>query len=295
MKILYDRLRLCLFCSLFAAFTSGLAAAEAAFIVKGSYIDNRGFPVDESYVISLSDDQQIIEARTILADPERRNNTIITARIAPSSDSVNRNFSIPGRPFWSWHVEEVIGFTDISNVRLPNDPKHVDHPSKIEADPAQWIADNGNEIAFVNFYLLAEITNQADAKLINVSTRGYVSDGEFILIAGFIIPEGSAKTVIIRGMGPSLSDMGVSQVIDDPKVALYSGRDLVHENDNWKENQSVIPFNYVQRWLIPDYGREAAFVITLEPGSYTVHLGASNDVLGVGLLEVYDIDDETLF
>jgi hypothetical protein len=69
----------------------------------------------------------------------------------------------------------------------------------------------------------------------NLSTRGLVSTGDNVLINGFIISGTDPRTVILRALGPSLSDFGLSNVLPDPVLSLYdSSGTLIATNDDWR-------------------------------------------------------------
>ena len=106
------------------------------------------------------------------------------------------------------------------------------------------------------------------------------------MIAGFIITGNSSKTVLIRGMGPSLVNAGLSDVLQDPVLELRSANgSLIFKNDNWKDDQQSqiegTPFQ-------PTDDRESVIMVTLEPGAYTAVLTGKDQTTGVGLIELYD-------
>jgi hypothetical protein len=109
------------------------------------------------------------------------------------------------------------------------------------------------------------------------------------MIGGFIINGSASKPVIIRGMGPSLANVGIpaSTVLNDPILELRgSDGSLITANDNWKDSpqRSQIEGSAFQ----PGDDREAVIVATLPPGAYTAILTGKNQTTGVGLVEVYD-------
>jgi hypothetical protein len=124
------------------------------------------------------------------------------------------------------------------------------------------------------------------SQLLNISTRLRVLTDENVLIGGFIITGADAKTVIIRGLGPSLTSQGVPGALQDPTLELHQGNTTIATNDNWKDTQeqainaSTIP---------PTNDLESAIVATLNPGAYTAILAGKNGGTGVGLVEVYDL------
>ena len=125
-------------------------------------------------------------------------------------------------------------------------------------------------------------------KPVNFSTRGKVGTGENVLINGFIITGSSAKKVIVRAAGPSLTQYGVVGALSDPTLALYnSAGTLLASNDNWRDSQQT---EITATSLQPSNNLESAIVRTLPPGFYTAVMNGKNGATGVGLVEIYDLD-----
>ena len=242
----------------------GAASAQenATFIVQGEVRDEQGFKISESYILPLTDNEHIAQARALLAidsfDLEDRK---IVATIEPGGDGSNRNYSLPERPAWSWRIKEFIRFEGDIHIGIPPERKH--YPSGIEEDPEAWIAKGGEYISDLRgFYIVAELSDAGETEFINISTRGFVGSGEQVLVAGFIIPEGATKTVLIRGIGPSLAEHGVQDPLLDPKIIVYKGSSIIAQNDNWQDGQSLKQFDYISERFLPTRDQEAAFLIT---------------------------------
>jgi len=106
-----------------------------------------------------------------------------------------------------------------------------------------------------------------------------------VLIGGFIVAGDDPKTVILRAIGPSLPLGGV---LADPVLELHNPDGSVVVNDNWKESQEA---EIAASGLAPTDDQEAAIIATLSPGLYTAIVKGKDDGTGVGLVEVYDLDD----
>jgi hypothetical protein len=128
----------------------------------------------------------------------------------------------------------------------------------------------------------------ASAKAVNVSTRGFVSTGNSVMIAGFIVGGSSPAYVIIRGIGPSLASFGIINVLQNPVLELYdsSGHRLI-TIDNWQDVSNY--GQVVAARLAPSDSRECALSAFLNPGAYTAVLKGLNNTTGVGLVEVYNL------
>jgi len=126
------------------------------------------------------------------------------------------------------------------------------------------------------------------AQSLNISTRLQVRTGDSAAIGGFIITGTASKPVLIRALGPSLSNQGLSGLLLDPVLELRGENGaLLLQNDNWKDDQrSQIEGTPFQ----PGDDREAVIIATLPPAAYTATLTGKNQTTGLGLLEVYDLD-----
>jgi uncharacterized repeat protein (TIGR03803 family) len=120
--------------------------------------------------------------------------------------------------------------------------------------------------------------------LLNISTRSQVLTDSKVLIGGFIISGTVPKRVIIRGIGPSLNGVGVT--LQDPMLELHQGSNTLAFNDDWKANQAEVEATSIP----PTNDLESAIVATLAPGAYTAILQGKNNGTGVGVVEVYDLD-----
>ncbi|MFN2623068.1 MAG: hypothetical protein ABR611_09500 [Chthoniobacterales bacterium] len=135
------------------------------------------------------------------------------------------------------------------------------------------------------------------AQLLNISSRAFLSaanDDSFgdrsVLIGGFIITGIDHKDVVLRGLGPSLAQYGLNPVLADPTLELRSASGaLIAGNDNWTENRAQI----VDAGLAPTDDREAALRVFLAPGTYTVLIREKNGRTGSGLVEIYDLTQNT--
>lgn len=142
-------------------------------------------------------------------------------------------------------------------------------------------------VALIEVYDLDPRTVQPRA--INVSTRGRVLTGDAVMIGGFVIQGSSPRRVVIRALGPSLTALGVQGALSDPWLQLFSGPNLVTSNDNWKAGPSMMELQALGR--APSDDREAALIVTLAPGPYTVIVNGAGGATGVALVEVYDTEN----
>ncbi len=126
------------------------------------------------------------------------------------------------------------------------------------------------------------------ASLINIATRARVETGANVMIAGFVITGPGSKKVIIRAIGPSLTAAGVAGALSNPTLTLYNSQSQpIATNDDWRSTQQA---EIIASTFPPSDNRESAIVSTLAPGSYTAIVSGVSGEMGVGLVEVYDLD-----
>ena len=117
-------------------------------------------------------------------------------------------------------------------VGYPNQNKLGDYLTIVSdntgGDVAYAATFNGEEDIY--YVRVAPLASQ----LLNISTRALVQTGEQVLIGGFIITGNEPKTLVIRGVGPSLTGFGVSGALADPTLELHQGNTILATNDNWK-------------------------------------------------------------
>jgi uncharacterized delta-60 repeat protein len=129
---------------------------------------------------------------------------------------------------------------------------------------------------------------EGSASFQNLSARAHVFTGEQILIDGFIVEGSENKTVLIRGLGPSLAGFGILNFLANPTLSLFDHTaTLIAANDNW---QTAANSNQIPVGLRPTDPRESAILTTLQPGAYTAFLQGKGATTGIGLAEIYDVD-----
>jgi hypothetical protein len=125
------------------------------------------------------------------------------------------------------------------------------------------------------------------ARALNMSTRMLVETGDRVGIGGFIITGQVPKRVILRGLGPS-AGFAVPDRLADPVMELHGpGSFATITNDNWRDTQEA---EIQATGIPPTDDLESAIVATLDPGAYTAIVKGKNNTSGVGLVEVYDLD-----
>ncbi len=125
-------------------------------------------------------------------------------------------------------------------------------------------------------------------RALNLSTRGLVGQGDQSLIGGFIVTGSESQQVVLRGLGPSLAEAGISDPLADPVLTVYDAKGaVVAQNDNWQNATGADEI--IAQGLAPTDPAEAATLQTLAPGAYTFVVTGKSATPGTGLVEAYNL------
>ena len=141
-------------------------------------------------------------------------------------------------------------------------------------------------VALIEVY---DLSQAVPAKLANISTRAFVSAGDDIVIAGFILGSNSGDDrIVVRGIGPSLGAFGVPDALANPTLELRDGNGaLLVANNDWQDDP-IQAAELTSAGLAPTNQLESGIATTLPPGPYTALLAGRNNGTGNGVVEVYD-------
>ena len=130
----------------------------------------------------------------------------------------------------------------------------------------------------------------SDARLLNVSVRGQAGGANGALIAGIVIGGTQPKTVLVRAVGPTLAGFGVSGALTNPQLGVFSGSLSIASNDDWGNNVEVAQASArVGAFPLTAASADAALLVVLNPGSYTLVASGVNNGAGQVLVEVYEV------
>jgi hypothetical protein len=130
----------------------------------------------------------------------------------------------------------------------------------------------------------------AASELANISTRGFVQTADNVMIGGFMLGGNTTNTnVAVRGIGPSLSQFGLANVLADPTIDLHNANGTVMiSNDDWTDDVTSAA-ELTARGLAPQNAKESGIFTSLPPGQFTVVLTGKGGGTGIGLVEIYNV------
>lgn len=151
--------------------------------------------------------------------------------------------------------------------------------------------DTGVSLAEVYDATPAGTFTASAAHLVSLSARVQVGTGGNVLIAGFAIGGNSAVTVLVRASGPALSPLGVTGVLPDPQLQLFSGSTLIAGNFGWGGSPQISA-SAASAGTFPwssATSNDSALLVTLPPGAYTAEVSGAAGDTGDALVEVYAV------
>jgi hypothetical protein len=207
------------------------------------------------------------------------------------------SYSIDGGNSWSRNVAVSNPFNPF--VGYPNQSKLGDYITIVSDDAGANVAyaatfNGEQDIYYIRIRPSAALLQTS---LDNISTRSFVQTGENVMIGGFIVQGTGPKRVIIRAIGPELTQYGITDALANPRLELHNGTGaLIATNDNWQATilGGVITTNQVSEiqnsGYAPTAASESAIIANLQPGNYTAIVRGVNNTTGVALVEVYDLN-----
>lgn len=185
---------------------------------------------------------------------------------------------------------------------FPLEPGSTDAAILIDLEPGLYTAiasdsSNVGGVCLVEVYFVEspELLSES-GQMISLSTRGHVGSGNSALIAGLVVEGATPKQFLVRGVGPGLLPHGVTGVVEDPQIFVIpaGAQDAIASNDEWSADSVAAAAvssatASVSAFPVSFGSLDAALVIELDPGIYTVLLAPESGPPGVGLIEIYEI------
>ncbi len=162
------------------------------------------------------------------------------------------------------------------------------------------VADAGTDtgVALAELYEVSDPGGEHGAQLVNLSARAQVQDDPGVLIGGFVIAGDVAITLLVRAVGPGLESSDVTGVLRDPTLVVYrslpgGGSEEIARNNDWGDSASpaalVEATTSTHAFVLADGSTDAAMLLALNPGAYTVVVSGADGGTGVALVELYRV------
>jgi hypothetical protein len=175
-------------------------------------------------------------------------------------------------------------------VFQPNDDRESVIFSTLVPGTYTAVLSGKNNTAGIGLIEVYDGNQGSESQLGQISTRGLVQGGNNVMIGGFILggTQGDAR-IALRGLGPSLTQFGLNNVLADPTLELRdaNGATLV-ANDNWTDDPASAAL-LTANGLAPSNLKESGIFTSLPPGQFTAILAGKNGGIGIGLVEIYNV------
>ncbi len=158
-------------------------------------------------------------------------------------------------------------------------------------------ANTAGSVTSDPFELSPVAADLSDARLLNISTRARAGVGADVVIPGFVVSNEGPKRFLVRAIGPGLESFGVEGFLTDPEMRVFREGLELFANDDWGDVQGTTEVeaatSAVGAFPLAPGSSDAALLVTLGPGSYTVRASGPEEETGVVLVEVYEVPDST--
>jgi hypothetical protein len=204
-------------------------------------------------------------------------------------------FTADGRLLGSnaqWAPSLKDAFAQIGASALPEES--LDAALRLTLSPGIYLAQvsgvgNAGGLVLVEVYEM-----NAASRLLNLSTRARVETGDGLLISGFVVAGNKPRRVLLRAGGPALKDIGVEGAMIDPVITLHDVKGAtIARCDNWDAGGLAheIAADGAAAGASPYRAgsKDAAMIVELDPGVYSIHVTGTGGSTGVALLELYDL------
>lgn len=193
------------------------------------------------------------------------------------------------RYLWRKDGQPVIGATSSS--------LHLASTTPADAGEYTVVVSNGLGAVESQTARIAFLSAGAASRLANLSIRARTGPGDRVLTLGAVAggggAEGGAVRTLIRGIGPTLRDLGVSAALADPRLRVLRGQTAIAENDNWGATPALAQtFASAGAFPLAAASLDAALESSLPAGAYSIQIAPAGDTSGVALAEVYDLSGE---
>ena len=144
-----------------------------------------------------------------------------------------------------------------------------------------------------NAVIIVTIAPQPSSRIINFSTLAAAGPASQTLTLGFVV-SGNSKTLLVRGIGPTLSTFGVANPLPNPQLTLFSGSTLIATNTGWQTGSSAVNIPTVEAqtgaFALPNGSKDSAVIVLLNTGAYTAQVTSAGSNTGNAMAELYDAD-----
>jgi DNA-binding beta-propeller fold protein YncE len=255
-----------------------------------------GQPLNIATRLQIQSGDNVLIAGFIITGPAGSTKKVLIRGIGPSLANFGVAGTIPD-PFLELHKPDGSVVTNDNWQQAPNVaeiPSGFAPTNDLESiiyttlSPGNYTAilKGAHGEAGVGLVEAYDFDTASTAELANIATRGFVNTGDNVMIGGFIIGGTEPANVLVRAIGPSLTQFGVQGALQATTLELHDSNGSVISNEGWRSTQE----SEIQATTIPPTSdNEAAILATLVPGNYTAIVRGKNDTTGIAVIEAYNL------
>lgn len=155
-------------------------------------------------------------------------------------------------------------------------------------------ASGGAGVALLEFYDASAVPAESTPRFVNFSSRARVGAGDGLVVVGFVVAGEGSVTLLLRGVGATLQQFGVAGTLANPTIELFANGARVAANDNWGSADAAALRRLEEaRAAVGAFAlsspNDAALVVTLPAGAYTLQLSGVGGQTGVALAEIHEV------
>lgn len=190
----------------------------------------------------------------------------------------------------NWRDDPATAHSIEGSIYQPTDDRESVIATTLQPGAYTAIGTGKGQTSGIGLVEIYDSNRAADSELANISTRGFAEAGSNVMIGGFILGRNPGNVrVAVRGIGPSLSQFGLSNVLADPTLELHDGNGTIMiSNDNWQDDP-VSAAQLAAHGLALQQPNESGLFLELPPGAFTAILAGKNGGTGIGLVEIYNL------
>jgi hypothetical protein len=253
-----------------------------------------GQPLNIATRMSVQAGDNVLIAGFIVTGPSGSTKKVLIRGLGPSL----AHFGVPNTlsdPLLELHTSNGTVSNDdwqqgdtsqIPNGFAPSDPHEAVIVATLAPGNYSAVVKGAHGETGVGIAELYDLDSTSPAKLANISTRGFINTGDDVMIGGFIVGGTEPARILVRAIGPTLTDFGVQGALADPTLELHDSNGTSISNDDWRESQEAA---IIATTIPPNKDREPAILATLVPGNYTAVVRGKDNTTGVGLVEAYNL------
>ncbi|MCF3648885.1 CAP domain-containing protein [Synoicihabitans lomoniglobus] len=131
-----------------------------------------------------------------------------------------------------------------------------------------------------------------DSRIVNLSVRANAASGNDTLNVGMVVGGTGTKPLLMRVVGPTLTDarFNLTGVAPNPALQVFTEGAITASNDNW-DASLINTFNSVGAFALVDGSADAALVTNLSVGPPHPAIVNTQGNNGLVIVEAYDLED----